>query len=121
MFDLLKRNRKWLNLVAEPFNRPYIFLGDRSTGFCWGKTIHNTLITNVISYHAGDSDTDLIKIPIEYGHVSHFRAQYNIHWGNFPITELKFDFNYFNCFLKPIMNNLGLNFQEQNLANNGFL
>ncbi len=107
---ILKTNKQLLDQVAaEPFNRVYILFGKSSTDFLWGKTIHNTITTNDFTVHIGGQ---AITVPVEYGHLSHFRQVYNLHWGIFPITDLMFDFNYYNCYFKPIIKEFGYNLKE---------
>jgi hypothetical protein len=107
---ILRKNKQLLDKVAaESFNRVYILFGQNSTGFLWGKTIHNTITTDSMTTHFGGKS---VNIPIEYGHLSHFREIYNIHWGIYPIKELMFDFNYYNCYFKPIIKKFGLHFKE---------
>ena len=107
---ILRKNKQLLDKVAaESFNRVYILFGQNSTGFLWGKTIHNTITTDSMNTHFGGKS---VNIPIEYGHLSHFREIYNIHWGIYPIKELMFDFNYYNCYFKPIIKQFGLDFKE---------
>jgi len=107
---VLRKNKQILDKVAvESFNRVYILFGQNSTGFLWGKTIHNTVTTDSLTTHFGGKS---FNIPTEYGHLSHFREIYNIYWGIYPITELMFDFNYYNCYFKPIIKQSGLDFKE---------
>jgi len=110
---IFKRNKQTLDKVAsEIFNRVYILFGNASTGFLWGKTIHNTVSTNDFTVHSGGH---YIEVPVEYGHLSHFRENYNLHWGEsskYSIYELMFDFNYYNCYFKPIIKEFGFNFNE---------
>ena len=90
----------------------YILFGKKSTDFLWGKTIHNTITTNEFTVHNGGES---IEVPIEYGHLSHFRQAYNLHWGSssiYSIYELMFDFNYYNCYFKTIIKEFGFDFKQ---------
>jgi len=110
MEPILRKNKQILDKVAaESFNRVYILFGQNSTGFLYGKTIHNTITTDILNTHFGGPTFD---IPVEYGHLSHFREIYHINWGVYPITELMFDFNYYNCYFKPVIKQFGSDFKE---------
>jgi hypothetical protein len=68
--------------------------------------------TNDFTVHIGGQAID---VPIKNGHLSHFRQIYNLHWGEssiYSIYELKFDFNYYNCYFKPIIKEFGFDFKE---------
>ncbi len=110
---IFKKNKQMLDEVAaEIFNRVYILFGNKSTKFLFGKTVHNTMTTNDFTAHIGGHAID---VPIKYGHLSHFRQVYNLHWGSssiYPITEFMFDFNYYNCYFKQIIKEFGFDFKE---------
>jgi len=110
---IFKKNKQIIDQVAaEIFNRVYILFGKQSTDFLWGKTIHNTITTNEFTVHNGGES---IEVPIEYGHLSHFRQAYNLHWGSssiYSIYELMFDFNYYNCYYKTIIKEFGFDFKQ---------
>ena len=70
------------------------------------------MTTNDFTAHIGGHAID---VPIEHGHLSHFRQVYNLHWGSssiYPITEFMFDFNYYNCYFKQIIKEFGFDFKE---------
>jgi len=103
----LIRNNKSLNLVPEPFNRLYMLMGLNSTMFLWGKTIHDSLQTKSVSTHYPNQRySDYFYVPLVYGHLSHFRKDYNIYWGEFPLKEFYFDNNYFIRYYLPILRKL---------------
>jgi hypothetical protein len=93
------------DLISEPFNRYFYLKGKKTVGL-WGKTIHNTLLTETLNHHMPVKVTkdSIITIPHEYGHVSHFRGKNYLDLRDeISITELHFDLDYFFCFYKPIL------------------
>ena len=109
---LKTKSRSISDLISEAFNRHFYL------SFLGGKTIHNTLLTKYLAHHFPLPFTEavypVIVIPNEYGHVSHFRRDYKKYFPNatraFSITELHFDFNYFFCYYKPILEKFEFNF-----------
>ena len=100
-----KITKVWTN--CEPFNRLYMLMGANSTMFLWGETIHDTLQTHSLYTHSSlHGLSDLIEVPMEHGHLSHFRNGYNIYWNTYPIKEFHFDFNYFQNYYLPILKRL---------------
>ena len=102
------------NLISEPFNRHFYLKGKKTVGL-WGKTIHNTLLTETLNHHMPFKVTkdSIITVPHENGHVSHFRGKNYLDLRDqISITELHFDLDYFFCYYKPILRKIinGINF-----------
>ena len=103
----LKKNEYRLKKMSESYNRFYYLLGSTSTHYFAGKTIYNTnRDSNEVSVHSPVSKQDLMWVMPDSGHSSHFRSNYNLRPGTYPIQELNFDANYFNCYFKPILNKI---------------
>ena len=85
----MKRNNESLSLIAEPFNRQYMLMGTDSTKFLWGKTIHDSLQTHTLFTHYPKLafPNNRLIVPMEYGHVSHFRKNYNIYCKDCCIND----------------------------------
>jgi hypothetical protein len=102
MKPFYEQNQIELKKIYEPFSRLFYLLGPSTTWFC-GKTIHNTFLAeHVTTHYPNHPYTGMMFVPIEKGHVSHFRNGYNIYWNDKSIMDLQFDLNYFLCYLKPI-------------------
>ena len=102
------------DLISEAFNR-HFYLKGQSTNWLFGKTVHNTKLTNTLTHHYPSSFTkdSIAEIPIQLGHLSHFRRtikNYLDFKNDVSITELHFDLDYFFCYYKPILKKLGFKF-----------
>lgn len=97
---------------SHKFSSFFYLYGRGVTEYC-GKTIHNTEKTYDFWVHYPVGSKKL-RIPFNDGHSSHFRDEFEINNpftkfnGSIPIKELVFDFNYFNCFYKPLVKILKL-------------
>jgi hypothetical protein len=118
----LTRNKNVMNKLAYNFDRFFFIYYN----YAWGKSIHNTSNTFDLSVHMAnryisekyldiymDQDFNIHQsnpiygsMPINLGYVSHFRHKININQPILSIKNLKFDSNYFNCYFKPILNEL---------------
>ena len=101
----LIKNNQSLQSISEPFRRLYFFMGNVTTDFLWGKTIHDTLRTQFLFTHWPLGEP-CENVPMKYGSLSHFRRSYNIYPSNYSITELYFDFDYFHNYFKVILKDL---------------
>jgi hypothetical protein len=111
--SFLNQNNKQLELVPEPYNRFYYFNGGKSVRYSWyHKYIHDTSQTYRVNTHMSENQvSSSLLIPVNYGHVTHFRHEYRepFQWSelqSIPIKELYFDFVYFNDYFKPLLNDL---------------
>jgi hypothetical protein len=103
----LKKNKNRLKKISDAYNRFYYVLGSKSTYYFAGKTIYNTnRDSNRVSVHSPVSKQDLMWVMPDSGHSSHFRSNYNLRPNTYPIKELNYDENYFNCYFKPILNKI---------------
>jgi hypothetical protein len=110
--NLIKLNRilvmnstGWLK--DSDFNR-FFYLSGQVTSFAFGKSIHDTLITEYFSHHY-PKNVRRSKLSYEYGHLAHFRESYTYAFAknvNIPISNLQFDLNYFYCYFDRIVSSL---------------
>ena len=94
--------------VHETYSRMF-FLVNEETESHFGKTLHNTMNTLYLWHHhplETFSDVPHRKVPFEYGHLSHFRKRYALNVYSSSIYTIKFDLNYFACYLRPILNKI---------------
>lgn len=105
----LERNSKTFQDMPEVFSRLFL-VGNRTTSWMCGKTIHNTQNVQFVSTHYPEGNNqfkNMVWTPQEYGHVSHFRSSLkDLNERNVSIYHIQFDLNYFNCYLKPICKKL---------------
>ena len=68
-----------------------------------GKTLHNSRYSDSLTLHA-PLDKQMFRVPLRYGHVGHFRQQFQYRKNpmTLPIILIHFDFNYFHCYFRPI-------------------
>jgi len=105
LFYAQNRDKIKNSKISESFDRLFLSLGD--SYITWGKTIHNTILTEALKHHypKGDYKNDLVMVPINKGYTAHFRDDYKYISGKTKsIQEFKFDFNYFLCYYKSILN-----------------
>jgi hypothetical protein len=99
----LKKNKK-TNQIPDSYDRLFLVLGPSTRSIC-GKTIHNTLLTEVLEHHYPKPVDKYLKyVPNKIGFTSHFRKDYKYFNVDKSIQEFKFDLNYFLCYFKPILN-----------------
>ena len=101
---IVKHRNKSLERLHPTYFRFFYFSGSPLE---WrpSKTVHNTLNSKYIQHHWPIQPNEYQMIPYQYGHLSHFRKRNDIISKGvyFSITDLKFDLNYFACYLKPII------------------
>jgi hypothetical protein len=96
--------------ISKKFGSLFYLAGKSISKFV-GKTIYNSEIGFAVSVH---KPPDFIYQKVEYneGHSAHFRRSFEINTPftrnkqDISIRELMFDFNYFNCFYKHIINSI---------------
>lgn len=104
----LFHNRAMLKSLPENFSRFFFVYGDTTSWMC-GKSFHFAKLSHWVSTHYPEKNDffNMIWVPHEYGHVSHFRESLkDLHNKNISIRNINFDFNYFLCYFKPIVNYL---------------
>jgi hypothetical protein len=102
----INKNRELLKNVSENFSRYFVLLTIKDNEFKFGKTVYNTfddMEQRKICVHSECTRRDKI-ISTQYGHNSHFRKVFEFAKNiQFSIRQLLFDFNYFNCYIKPVL------------------
>ena len=91
-----------LNSYSEQFHRFFYISGEATNWLC-GKSIWHTDRTSEYSVHYGVVAENLNTLDFNDGHNGHFRVNYPFKADKIRITELSLDFNYLNCFYKPII------------------
>jgi hypothetical protein len=106
-----KSHDKYLSKYSNRFHR-FFYIGGLLSSFASGKLFHNTDVTFDLSVHYPNPDKNypdqaqLYWVGYNQGHVSHFRHNNELYKSSqtvISITELILDFNYLNCFYKPIV------------------
>jgi len=87
---------------TEQYHR-YFYISGASTNWLCGKSIWHTEKTSEYSVHYGVVADYLHTLDFDNGHNGHFRRNYPFKAEEIKITELSLDFNYLNCFYKPII------------------
>ena len=118
-------NKKAFANNVRNFDRFFVLTGS-PTDFSWGKTIHDTRRTFDFSIHHArrhivlDKQTNTVRIendpmylerdravygfvPHAYSYESHFRDTIHHEFKQVPIKFVQFDVNYFNCYFRPIL------------------
>lgn len=100
----MAENEKKLAELSENYRRVFALVSEGDNQFTSGKSVHTTQHTRNICVHSLCSRRDrLVRQSI--GHLSHFRRFFVFRkYFVFNIKQLVFDFNYFNCFVKPVLN-----------------
>jgi hypothetical protein len=104
---LLKMNVNRKQKNDDEFDR-FFYLSGYVTSRSYGKSIHDTQITEYFSHHY-PLNVYRRKFSYEYGHLAHFRESYTyafIQNVQIPISNLQFDLNYFYCYYNQIANHL---------------
>lgn len=104
----LNENKILFRNLPENFARFFFVNGDTTSWMC-GKSFHFAKLSHWISTHYPEKNNfyNMIWVPHDYGHVSHFRDSLkDLHNRNISIKNINFDFNYFLCYFKPIISNL---------------
>ena len=86
----------------------FFYLSGPVTAYAYGKSIHDTLITEHFSHHY-PLNIFRSKYSYEYGHLAHFRESYTYAFVknlSIHISNLQFDLNYFYCYYDRIANSL---------------
>ena len=96
------QHRKTLSVYTEQFRR-YFYISGTATDWLCGKSIWHTDKTSEYSVHYGVVAEELYYMNFDQGHNGHFRRNYPFKPNNISISELSLDFNYLNCFYKPII------------------
>ena len=103
----IQRNKQLLDSVSSNFARYYAIITSRDNEFRYGKTVHRPIQAEKlrnICVHVECGRRNSMVWPV-HGHLSHFRGTFQFVKGvKFSIRQLIFDFNYFNCYMKPILN-----------------
>ena len=89
---------------SKIFNRIFFIAGSSTSNKC-GKTIYHSDKVFDFTVHYPD-DQKFHWVDFNIGHSSHFRETYTFRQINISITDFMIDFNYFYCYLKPIIQNL---------------
>jgi hypothetical protein len=98
------------------YDRFFAIVGDLNN-FALGKSVHSTEVTFDFSLHFYDTvmnETSFMiedrhhallytYVPYELGYLSHFRHKQCFEYKSVPFRQLFFDFNYFNCYFRPIL------------------
>lgn len=93
-----------LTRVSENYRRVFALVSEGDNQFTSGKSIHTTEHTRNICVHSLCSRRDRL-VRQSVGHLSHFRRFFVFRkFFVFNVKQLVFDFNYFNCFVKPVLN-----------------
>ncbi|CAF1133746.1 unnamed protein product [Brachionus calyciflorus] len=72
-----------------------------------GKSIYNTNFTESLNQHfAWTTTKNSIKVPIDFGYVSHFRDRDLVINKTFDLAQVYYDIEYYNFLYKLISNNL---------------
>lgn len=99
----MQKNREKLSHVSENYRRVFALVSEGDNQFTSGKSVHTTNHTRNICVHSLCSKRDRL-VKQSTGHLSHFRRFFVFRKQIlFSIKQLVFDFNYFNCFVKPIL------------------
>jgi hypothetical protein len=116
----LEKNKALIEKHVKNFDRLFATVGYLNS-FALGKTIHNTNVTFDLSLHFMDvfyraEATGTIRIikdmhhekaydylDSNYAHMSHFRKQQYFNYKTIDFRDVFFDFNYFQCYFKPIL------------------
>lgn len=109
----INENKQILESVSKNFGRYFVLLTNKDNEFKMGKTVFNTNVSIEpikICVHSECSRRDKI-ISTQFGHLSHFRKVFKFAKNiKFSVRQLLFDFNYFNCYMKPILDKTLSNF-----------
>jgi hypothetical protein len=106
----IQMNKDKLIKYGGTFDRFYKIVDMPSDVF--GKTMHNTKSTFELTLHhpliyLNPSEfKSKYTVLYELGYTTHFRNFNNWTFKKINIKQIHFDLNYFNCFFKPILNEL---------------
>jgi hypothetical protein len=99
----IKKHKSLFEKVSENFKRYYVLITGHDNQFAMGKTVHKTTSFRNICVHTMCGRRDKY-IDVNDGHLSHFRGSFRFKDSiKFGIRQLIFDLNYFNCYMKPIL------------------
>lgn len=100
----MEKNRVKLTKLSENYRRVFALVSEGDNQFTSGKSVHTTNHTRNVCVHSLCGKRDrLVRQSI--GHLAHFRRFFIFRkFILFSIKQLVFDFNYLNCFVKPILN-----------------
>jgi hypothetical protein len=102
--------------LSDNYSRFFFILSERDMQYASGKTIHSTrfnntrvaALTNICIHSLCRKRASVVQV--KHGFLSHFRKSVHFDMKKenkanlvFKIRQLRFDFNYFNCFVKPIL------------------
>jgi hypothetical protein len=124
----LAENKNLFLSLAQNFNRFFMLTGLVNHSHT-GKTIHNTKKTFQATLHYPASFIDSMspaildtqneldtitplsftKVPHELGHVSHFRNFLLYGYKKIPVSALRLDLNYVNCYSLPTIKKFAAN------------
>lgn len=111
----LEANKWIINKTCERFDRFFV-MSDFSSGSykTMGKSIHNTQTTLTFTLHA-PYNSAFIKVPYQYGYLSHFRGYFHLNKSKKPgpITNIFIDLSYFNCYFKAIVEDFKKEYANQ--------
>jgi hypothetical protein len=91
-----------LDDYSEQYHR-YFYISGAATDWLCGKSIWHTDKTSEYSVHYGVVADYLHTLDFDNGHNGHFRRNYPFKAEQIKITDISLDFNYLNCFYKPII------------------
>jgi hypothetical protein len=139
----LSANRSLMFSLTQNFNRFFMIAG-RVNDFSLGKTIHDTNRTFEVTLHhpfrfidneswwwsssspviLGDPNhlnattaQSYRAVPYELGHVSHFRNFLLHDYKSVPISSLRLDLNYVNCYFSPTVSKFASDRDKLRLKN----
>jgi hypothetical protein len=98
----MEKYKSMIDALCVDFDRFFVQI-ENQDDVKMGKSIHNTRYTDALTVHH-PLDKQLFRVPLRYGHLSHFRDMYHYQKNprSMPILLVHFDFNYFNCYFRPI-------------------
>lgn len=100
----MRQHEDKLARVSRNYRRVFALLSRGDNQFTMGKSIHMTTHTRNVCVHTLCGKRDQL-VQQSVGHLSHFRRFFLFRkFILFSVKQLIFDFNYFNCYVKPILN-----------------
>ena len=98
----LDTNKEKLSQVTDRFSKFFNFRTEVINGF-YGKGFNNPDKVTFVDAHKSNGLNFELKKKV----LSHFRDVMNTkHFGEYPITNIYIDFNYFLCYFMPLFEKL---------------
>jgi hypothetical protein len=98
----VEKYKSTIDALCADFDRFFVHI-ESQDDVKMGKSVHSTRYTDALTVHH-PLEKQLFRVPLRYAHLSHFRDVYQLQRNPPPMSILlvHFDFNYFNCYFRPI-------------------